>query len=278
MLTENIALVTGASRGIGKEVAIALAAAGATVYATARTTEEGTGVDGLSGSINETIQQINDGGGKGIAIPCDHCNDREVAAVFDQIENQQGRIDILVNNVWGGYETLYDSNGDYVWEQPFWKQPITQWDTMFAAGVRAHWITSHHAAKLMVAQQSGLIVNISHWAGRQYSGNVCYGVSKAATDRLTSDTAHDLSSHGVAVVSLYPGLVRTERVMKIAEFLDMSNSESPEFIGKVISALAADTCLMEKSGKVMVAAQLALDYGICDIDGKQPRVLTLDEM
>ena len=158
-----------------------------------------------------------------------------------------------------------------------WEQSPSQWDSMFAAGVRAHWIASRLAAKVMVTQQSGLIVNISFWAGQKYMGNVCYGVSKAATDRLTADSSHDLLPHQVAVVSLYPGLVRTERVLRAAEYLDLSNSESPQFLGRVISALASDPNVMEVSGEVLVAAQIALDYGITDIDGKQPRPLTLDE-
>jgi dehydrogenase/reductase SDR family member 1 len=129
----------------------------------------------------------------------------------------------------------------------------------------------------MVAQQSGLIVNISFWAGQKYMGNAIYGVSKAATDRLAADMAHELQEHHVTAVSLYPGLVRTERVMRVAEFFDMSNSESPQFSGRAVAALAADPNILQKSGQVLVAAALAQEYGFTDIDGKQPRPLTLAE-
>jgi dehydrogenase/reductase SDR family protein 1 len=245
---------------------------------TGRTMEHGHGVNGLPGTLQQTEEEISQHGGTCIAVRCDHTRDGEVEAVFEQIEQRQGRLDILVNNVWGGYETMFNKRGEYVWEHPFWEQPPSQWDSMFAAGVRAHWMASRLAAKMMVTQQSGLIVNISHWAGQKYNGNACYGVSKAATDRLTADTSHELQPYQVAVVSLYPGLVRTERVMRAAEHLDLSNSESPRFLGRVISALASDPNVMDKSGEVLVAAQLAMDYGVTDIDGKQPRPLTLDQV
>src|SRR5437773_11482178 len=120
--------------------------------------------------------------------------------------------------------------------QPFWKQPLWRWDAMFAAGVRAHYVASAHAARTMVARQSGLIVNISFWASQKYLSNVTYGVSKAATDKMTTDMAHELRERNVAVVSLYPGMVRTEKVMEAAAFLDLSNSESPQFIGRAVAA------------------------------------------
>ena len=182
-----------------------------------------------------------------------------------------------MNNVWGGYENMIE-DGEFTWMFPFWKQPLWRWDAMFAAGVRAHYVASAHAARIMVAQRSGLIVNISFWAARKYIGNVAYGVSKAATDKLTADTAHELRESNVAAVSLYPGLVRTEKVMEAAAFLDLSNSESPQFIGRAVTALAADSNIMLKSGRVFVAASLAREYGFTDVDGKQPRSLTLEDV
>jgi NAD(P)-dependent dehydrogenase (short-subunit alcohol dehydrogenase family) len=130
---------------------------------------------------------------------------------------------------------------------------------------------------MMVAQKSGLIVNISFWAAQKHMANVIYGASKAATDKLAKDMAHELREYNVAAVSLYPGLVRTEEVMRNAEYFDMSNSESPQFIGRAVAGLAADPNVMQKSGQVLVAAQLALEYGFTDIDGKQPRPVTLEE-
>jgi NAD(P)-dependent dehydrogenase (short-subunit alcohol dehydrogenase family) len=260
-LNGKVAIVTGASRGIGKGVAFELGAAGATVYATGRTITE------------ETFPA----GGKVIPIRCDHTNDSEVDSVFQRIANEQGRLNILVNNVWGGYEQMLE-NGEFTWMRPFWQQPIWRWDAMFAAGVRAHYVAAALAARTMVAQRSGLIVNISFWAAQKHIGNVAYGVSKAATDKLTTDMAHELRESNVAVVSLYPGLVRTEKVMEAAAFLDLSNSESPQFIGRAVAALAADPNIMEKTGSVVVAATLGQDYGFTDIDGKQPRPLTIDEV
>jgi NAD(P)-dependent dehydrogenase (short-subunit alcohol dehydrogenase family) len=146
------------------------------------------------------------------------------------------------------------------------------------AGVRAGYVASHHAARMMVPQRRGLIVHLSHWAAQKHQSNVAYGVSKAATDKMTAHMAHELTSYGIAVVALYPGMVRTEGVMQFAAHLDLSNSESPEFTGRVITALAADPHVLRVSGRWLVVAALAGDYGITDIDGKQPRPLTLADV
>jgi NAD(P)-dependent dehydrogenase (short-subunit alcohol dehydrogenase family) len=130
----------------------------------------------------------------------------------------------------------------------------------------------------MIAQRRGLIVNVSHWAAQKRIGNVAYGVSKAATDKMTADMAAELRPHGVAVVSLYPGMVRTEKVMEAAEWLDLSNSESPDFIGRAVAALAADPDVLRHTGKVLVAASVAREYGFTDIDGKSPRPLTINDV
>ena len=146
------------------------------------------------------------------------------------------------------------------------------------AGVRAGLATSSLAVKLMLPARSGLIVNISYWAAQKYVGNVIYGLAKAATDKMTADMAHELRPHGIAVLSLYPGLVRTEAVIEAAKdgWLDLSNSESPEFIGRVIAALAQDKTIMERTGKVLVAAAVASEFNLKDIDGKQPIPLTIE--
>jgi dehydrogenase/reductase SDR family member 1 len=254
------ALVTGASRGVGRGVAIALGAAGFRVFATGRTV--------AAADLPDDV----------IRIPCDHTRDDDVGRVFTRIEAEGAGLDLLVNNAWGGYERMIDPSGRFTWLLPFWEQPDYVWSSMMDAGVRAAFVGSVHAARLMVPHKRGLIVNVSLWAAQKHVANVIYGVSKAATDKLTADTAYELKSHGVAVVSLYPGMVRTESVLKAAEggWLNVSNSESPEFIGRVIAGLADDPSTFSRSGTVLVAAQEAIRLGIADIDGRQPTPLTLE--
>ncbi|MEN3333476.1 MAG: dehydrogenase/reductase family er 1 [Blastocatellia bacterium] len=259
-LNGKVALVTGASRGVGKGIALELIEAGAKVYITGRSVAD--------------MQTVC---GKGFAIECDHRDDEQVRAAFRQIADEQGRLDILINNVWGGYENMIEG-GEFTWMRPFWQQPLWRWDAMFQAGVRAAYVASQLAAQVMAGQQSGLIVNISFWPAQKYIGNVAYGVAKAATDKMTADMSHELREHDVAVVSLYPGLVRTEKVMEAAAWLDLSNSESPQFIGRAVAALAADSKAIERTGKVLVAASLAREYGFTDIDGKTPEPLTLNNV
>jgi NAD(P)-dependent dehydrogenase (short-subunit alcohol dehydrogenase family) len=200
-----------------------------------------------------------------------------VQDAFEWIGREAGAIDILVNNVWGGYEDMVE-NGVFTWSKPFWEQPLRRWDAMFNAGVRAHYHATQLAAPAMIANKRGLIVNISFWPAQKYIGNVAYGASKAATDKLTFDMAVELKPHGVTVVSLYPGLVRTEKVMEAAAYLDLSNSESPDFIGRAVAALARDPDVLRHSGKVLVAAALGREYGFTDIDGKNPRPLTIADV
>ncbi len=275
-LEGRVALVTGASRGVGKGVALGLSEAGATVYITGRTTEEGKAAVSLPGTIHQTAKEVSELGGTCIAVRCDHVDDDQVRSLFQQIYAEQGRLDILVNNVWGGYE-FYNDGTEFWNETGFWTAPLSRWDKSFQAGVRAHYVACVLAAPIMVAQRSGLIVNISFFAAQRSDRGVAYGVAKAADDRMVACMAHELREHNVAAVSLYPGLVRTESVMKAAEYFDLSNSESPQFIGRAVAALASDPKIMEKSGQTLVAAALALEYDFRDVDGKQPRPLTVDE-
>jgi NAD(P)-dependent dehydrogenase (short-subunit alcohol dehydrogenase family) len=272
-LVGKVAVVTGASRGVGKGVALGLGEAGAAVYVTGRSVELPVAPD-IEGTIRETADEITRLGGKGIAVRCDHCNDEEVESLFQRVNAEQQRLDVLVNSVWGGYESMLE-NGEFTWGRPFWLQPVSRWDAMFNAGVRASYVASRFAARIMIAQGSGLIVNISFYAGRKYMGNVAYGVSKAAIDRLSADMAIELRDHNVAAVSLYPGMVRTERVMKAAQFLDLSNSESPQFIGRAVAAIASDPNVLQKTGHALIAAELAVEYGFTDIDGKQPSPISI---
>lgn len=250
-------MVTGGTQGVGRGVASELASSGARVFVTGRSIREGPL-----------------GGTRITGIRCDHTEDPQTEAAIERVLAEAGRIDILVNNVWGGYERMME-DGAFTWSKPFWEQPMWRWDAMFHAGIRAHYCASRLAAPSMVSAGRGLIVNISFWAAQKHTGNVAYGVSKAATDKMTADMAFELRSHGVAVVSLYPGLVRTEKVMQASAWLDLSNSESPEFIGRAVAALASDADVLRHTGAVRIAADLGIEYGFTDIDGKQPRPLTL---
>jgi NAD(P)-dependent dehydrogenase (short-subunit alcohol dehydrogenase family) len=272
----KVAVVTGASRGVGKGIALGLGEAGATVYVTGRSVEEKKDADKLGGTVFSAAEAVTSMGGNGIAIQCDHREDAQVEETFKQIAKESKKIDVLVNNAWGGYEKMREGRS-LTYFKPFWEQPFWRWDAMFDAGVRAAYTASALAARVMTKKKSGLIVNISFWSAQVYLGNTQYGVSKAAVDKMTAYMAHELKKYKVAVVSLYPGLVRTESIMRNAKHFDMSNSESPQFIGRVITALANDPNIMKKSGKVLVAAQEALEYGIQDIDGRQPRPLTLKD-
>ena len=257
-LDGRVVLVTGASRGVGRGIAFGLLHAGATVYASGRS------IDGAD---------LDDGI---VRVACDHTEDQATARLFERIEAEQGRLDVLVNNAWGGYERMVEGER-FTWGEPFWEQPAWRWRAMMDAGVRAAFAASRLAARMMVAQRSGLIVNVSHWAAQKRIGNAIYGVAKAATDKLTADAAEELRKHCVFVVSLYPGLVRTEAVLA-AGFFDLSNSESPEFQGRAVAALAADPEIGRWTGQVLVTAALAEHYGFTDIDGKSPRPLTLADV
>jgi NAD(P)-dependent dehydrogenase (short-subunit alcohol dehydrogenase family) len=275
-LDGKVAVVTGASRGVGKGIAVGLGEAGATVYVTGRTTREGTDVEQLGGTVFSTAEEVTTAGGKGIPVACDHRDDAQVEHLFQRVKEENGGLDILVNNAWGGYERM-EHDKRFTWLNPFWEQPFWRWDAMFDGGVRAAFTASAFAARMMVEQQTGLIVNISFWAAQKYLANVGYGAAKAAVDKMTADMAHEAEKFNIAVISLYPGLVRTESVLRAAEYFDMSNSESPQFTGRVIAALASDRGIMSRTGRVWVGAALAEEYGIVDIDGKHPRPVTLEE-
>ena len=254
----RVAIVTGASRGVGRGVAAALDDAGMRVYATGRSIDRATLPDRV------------------LRVACDHTDDDAVEQLFARAEGESGGIDVLVNNAWGGYERMVE-DGRFTWALPFWEQPRWRWDAMITAGVRAAFVASQLAARFMVKARRGLIVNISHWAAQKRIGSTLYGIAKAATDKLTTDAAIELRPHGVTMVSLYPGLVRTEAVLGAGVF-DLSNSESPEFIGRAVHGLYNDPDLLSMSGQTLVAADLARRYGFTDIDGKTPQPLTIRDV
>lgn len=278
MDTKTVALVTGASRGIGRGIALALLAKGMTVHVTARTMTDAQAASHpqLEGSLDGLVAEAKDLPGDLIVHVCDHADDFQTEAAVASALHQSGQIDILVNNAWPGYENMVEGT-HYTWERPFWEQPIWRWDAMIGIALRTALIASRAVAPGMIAGKTGLIVNISFWAAQKHHGNAIYGIAKAGTDKMSSDFAHELRPYGVTAISLYPGLVRTEAVMRNAEYFDMSNSESPQFVGLAIAALWGDPNRLEKSGKVHVTANLALEYGFADIDGKKITPATLDD-
>jgi len=263
-LDGRVAIVTGASRGIGKGCALELGAAGATVYVTGRSVKEGAAE--LPGTVTATAAEIAAAGGRAVAVPCDHRDDAQVEALFERVRAEQGRLDLLVNNAFIIPKELTAG-------LPFWRCPISNWDDMLDVGTRSAYVASVFAARMMTARRSGLIANISSSGAAEYAWHVAYGVGKAALDRLTADTAHELREHGVAVVSLWPGLARTERVESIRDALPALNfetAESPRFSGRAVVALAADPGVLRRSGSAFAAHDLAQEYGFRDVDGRLP--------
>jgi NAD(P)-dependent dehydrogenase (short-subunit alcohol dehydrogenase family) len=266
-LTGKVAVVTGASRGIGKGIALALANDGATVYVTGRTVTPGSYP--LPGTVGETAAEVDRRGGKGIAVQVDHANDEQVAALFEQVRREQGRLDLLVNNAFSLPEDLTDP-------QPFWEKPLSNWE-MVDVGVRSNFVAAWHATHIMVPQKSGLIVAISGYVGVTYTYGVVFGTCKSAVDRMARDMAIELKPHNIASMSLWQGLTFTERAernigrnpaMKQQIVTNPSIGCSPEFPGRVIAALATDPDVMKRSGGTFITAEVAQDYGVTDIDGK----------
>src|SRR5829696_8220783 len=268
-LAGKVALVTGASRGVGRGIACGLGEAGATVYITGRTTVEGSAPSRLPGTVHDTAGQVTALGGAGIAVPMDAGDDDQIATAVDRISNEQGRLDILVNSVWGGYERFTD--GSEFNPGPFWEQPLALWDSMHRIGLRAHYVTTALAAPLLVRGGSGLVVSVSSFAGQVLVPPVPYAVAHAAIDRLARDMAEDLRPHGVASVSLYPGLVLTESVLaNIQHFAHQPNRETPLFVGRAVAALATDPDVLRLTGRWLVAAEVAAACGVTDEHGRLP--------
>jgi dehydrogenase/reductase SDR family protein 1 len=267
-LRDRVALVTGGSRGVGKGVAIGLAEAGATVIVTART--RSSGGSEWPGSLEETIAAIDEAGGKGIGLLCDHADDGSVKEVFDLIRRDHGRLDVLVNNVFAAPDVMPIN-------VPFWQVPTSLWDTLHRVGLRSHFVCSQFAVPLMLPQKKGLIVNTSSGGGVRYTFNVPFGVQKAGVDRMARDMAHELKPFGISAVSIWPGYIKSEklaaqpdRVPAALAKLIAERGETPVFVGRAIAALAADPDVIAKTGQVLLASELATEYGFTDVDGKIP--------
>lgn len=267
-LTENrVVVVTGASRGAGKGIALALGETGATVYVTGRTRAEGDA--GLPGTVFTTAREIDERGGTGVPVICDHSDDDQVAALFRRVERESGALDILVNNAF----TIPDGLAR---KGPFWEKPLAL-QSMFDVGMRSAYVASYYAAPLLIENSAGLVVNTSSFGGRCYMHGPAYGAGKAAVDKMAHDMAVDFRPHNVAVISLWMGLLKTERNRALFEGAPeryasfAAGAESPQFSGRVIDALARQEDPMRWSGQVVIGAELGEELGVVDVDGGRPR-------
>lgn len=268
-LSGRVAVVTGASRGAGRGIAVTLGAAGATVYVTGRSIKGQPTTENLPGTLEETAEIVTTRGGTGIPVRCDHTLDSDVEELFGRVQREQGRIDLLVNNAWGGYE----HHDHRKFSAPFYEQPLRHWEGMFTAGVRSALIASRFAASLMLRRRQGLIINITAWDRDKFLVNVFYDVAKGAINRMTYGMARELRPHNIAAIALAPGFMRTERVAAAFEAAGnkdyLNFTESPEYAGRAVAALAADQKIMDKSGRVLAVGDVADEYGFTDIDGRR---------
>jgi NAD(P)-dependent dehydrogenase (short-subunit alcohol dehydrogenase family) len=268
-------LVTGATRGLGKGIAVGLGEAGATVYITGRTLES----NEIGGSLRETESAVRAAGGICVPIQVDHSVDEQVRLLFDRIQDEQGKLDVLVNNAFSGVQALTDAYG-----KPFWECEPNFWDACINVGLRSHYVASVFAARMMRQHHQGLICNISSWGGLSYIFGVPYTVGKSACDRMAADMAIELKPHNITSVSIWPGIVGTEHITRLAAqmkeneatdqqsavFREGYNWETPLLTGRVIAALAADPTLIHRTGKVQIVAELAQHYGLVDGNGTRP--------
>ena len=262
----GVAVVTGASRGVGRGIAIALGSHGYTVYVTGRT--QRVGESSWDGTIGDTAAAVTAAGGQGVAVRVDHRGDDEAAALFARVGREQGRLDILVNNAALIREELQSA-------APFWEKPLAASTDLLDVGLRSSLVASYYAAPLLVAAGRGLVVFTSAPGAVRYQYGAAYGAHKAALDKFAADMAVDFRPFGVAAVSIWMGAVLTQRLRQVIDsgpefaYLD-GIAETPEFTGHVIAALAADPDVLTVSGRTLIGAEVALQYGITDAGGRQP--------
>jgi NAD(P)-dependent dehydrogenase (short-subunit alcohol dehydrogenase family) len=279
-LQGKVAVVAGASRGAGRGIARALGAAGATVYVLGRTVRGGPRpADGAPGTIEETAEEVTARGGVGIPVRADCTAESGVAAAFERVGREQGRLDVLANAVWGAADG-FPAPGDWMasWNRPFWEQPLRLWPGMMNAGPYAYFLTGYHAARLMVPAGRGLIVGVTdgivEGSTGEYGGQLVWDLAHQCINRLLLGMSVEARAHNVAVVTLMPGFMQTERVLmhltsdELKNMFRFDRSESPEYLGRAVAALAADDQVMEKTGKIHFVADLAREYGFTDVDGR----------
>jgi NAD(P)-dependent dehydrogenase (short-subunit alcohol dehydrogenase family) len=276
-LGSHVALVTGATRGAGRGIAVELGHAGATVYFTGRTTRSARSPMNRPETIEDTADLVTAAGGHGIAVRVDHLRPDEVAALIARIaEEQDGRLDVLVNDIWGG-DPLID------WEVPFWRQPLDDGLRAVRASIETHVITTWHAAPMIIERGRGLIVEMTDGTGREgYRGQLFYDLAKQAVIRLAEGQAHELRPHGVTALALTPGFMRSEAVLDhfgvtadnwrdaVAKDPHFAASETPRFVGRALVALASDPDVARFGGQALSSWELAREYGFTDVDGTRP--------
>ncbi len=274
-LLNRVAVVAGATRGAGRGIARMLGAAGATVYCTGRSVRGRPATPGRPETIEETAELVTAEGGRGMAVRTDHTVETEVEQLFARVRAEAGRLDVLVNDVWGG-DALTE------WGKPFWELSIAQGQQLLERAVHSHLITSRHGAPLMVERNAGLIVEVTDGDTLGYRGNLFYDLAKNAVARLAYAMAADLHAHHVTALAITPGFLRSEHVLDsfgvtegnwrdaIEKDPYFAESETPCLVGRVVAALAADPDVARKSGRLVAAWTLSKEYGIDDVDGRRP--------
>ncbi|BAB50276.1 SDR family oxidoreductase [Mesorhizobium japonicum] len=278
-LQGKVALVAGGTRGAGRGIAVELGAAGATVYVTGRSTRAQQSEYARPETIEETAELVTANGGSGIAVQADHLVADDVRGLIERIRKEQGRLDILVNDIWGG-EKLFE------WDKPVWEHNLDNGLRMLRLAIDTHLITAHHALPLMIEQPGGLLVEVTdgtaEYNAEHYRLSPFYDLAKVAVNRMAWAHAKDLAKHGATSVSLTPGWLRSEMMLeafgvrevnwrdataKVPHFII---SETPRFIGRAVAALAADTDRSRWNGQSLSSGGLAQVYGFTDLDGSRP--------
>ena len=278
-LAGRVALVAGATRGAGRGTAVALGEAGATVYCTGRTTRERRSEYDRPETIEETAELVTAAGGTGIAVAVDHLVSEEVAALVARIDAEQGRLDVLVNDVWGG-------EGKFEWDTPIWEHDLEAGLRLLRLGLETHLVTSHHALALLIREPGGLVVEMTDgtaaYNAERYRNSAFYDLVKTSVIRLAFAQAHELAPHGATAVALTPGWMRSEMMLDAFGVTEETwrnatavqphfvISESPRFVGRAVAALAADPERARHTGASLSSGGLALAYGFTDVDGSRP--------
>jgi NAD(P)-dependent dehydrogenase (short-subunit alcohol dehydrogenase family) len=258
-LRDKVAVVTGASRGAGRGIARVLGEEGATVYVTGRTARDGSSPTGRKETIEDAAEEVTARGGRGIPVRCNHAEEVQVRALFDRVRAEQGQLDLLVSNAWGGYERE-------VRVEPFWELDPAHLDLMYRSGLRAHLLSVQRAAPLLIDTGNALVV-LTTWAvGRNYHEHLYYDVVKTAINRIRIGLAAELRPHGVAAVAVSPGWMNTE-AMELTP-AQAADTESPEFVGRAVAALASDPDVLRHTGRMRTVVELAAEYGFTDINGR----------